>query len=152
MSQPPGYMLNNPFDLMFNPNITWDGQVTPQAPGTSLLAFDTAVEGLRAGMKDAHTKVYVDGLNTLNLFLPKFAPPESNDTAGYIANMSLWLGIGADDPIDISTVESMVLWAKCINRQEIGNDPITNLPRYSDALYAYAAELALGLPGGSANA
>lgn len=142
---PPGVQNCNPFDLMYTPSITWLGQVTPQAKGTSLLRFYSAVDGIRAGMKDAHTKVYVHLYNTISKFIPVFAPAFQNDDAAYIANMSEWFGIGPHDRIDLSTPAAAVRWALACNRQEVGLDPTTGKPWFTDAQYEAAAMMAYGL-------
>jgi len=140
---PPGVTLNNPFDLMYDPHINWMGQIRP-ASGHGLLGFDSALHGLRAGMKDAHTKVYVHKFNTLEKFFYEFAPPNQNDTEQYIDHMSEWLPLGRKDLIELDTVAKLVNWGKCCNRQEVGfRDEATHTPWYTDDLYQYAARLAL---------
>lgn len=140
---PLGITLNNPFDLMYDRTISWVGEIRP-ASGHGLLGFDTALHGLRAGMKDAHTKVYVDKLNTPVKFFYVFAPPNQNDTEGYIDDICEWLPIGRNDLIELDTVERLVRWAKCVNRQEVGfKDAATQTPWYTDETYQYAARLAL---------
>lgn len=143
---PPGVMACNPFDLMYTPSITWVGQVTPQPKGVRLLKFLTPIDGLRAGMKDAHTKVYVHRYDTIETFVDVFAPDNENDTAAYIADLYEWSGWKRGHKISLITVADNVLWAKLIVRQEVGfMDEVTKEPWYTDAQYETAAKMALGL-------
>jgi hypothetical protein len=138
---PRGITQCNPFDIEYSPRIYWVGQ----QPGKDLfVTFDTPVHGIRAGMKDAHNKVYVDGLNTITKLISKFAPPSENDTVAYISHMSKVMGIKADDPLDLSTVEHLILWAKGIITQEVGHSP-TGGDWYSDQTYLQAAQMVLGI-------
>lgn len=140
-SLPPGVARKNPFNLVYVASIQHLGQLPP-APGSVFARYDTAVHGIRAGIVDVRTKVYVDGLTTLATLIPKFAPPSENNTAAYIAFMSEWLGIGPDDEIDLSTASLCVAWAKGQIQQEVGHAP-DGADWYSDDQYEEAAQLAL---------
>lgn len=140
---PPGVARNNPFDIMYDRSIPWLGEIKPKS-GRGLLAFDTAIRGIRAGMKDAHTKVYVDKLDTLETLISKFAPPNENDTAQYIANVREWLGMKPKQKLDLSTRDRLVAYAKAINRQEVGyKDEDTKTYWYTDSDYMTAATMVL---------
>ena len=141
---PGGVTLFNPFDLMYSPVIIWLGQIAPKS-GSGLLGFKSPVLGIRAGMKDAHTKVYHDGLNTLDTFIPKFAPPSENHTEAYIAFMCGKIGIGPHDPIDLSTPAKLVAWALAISEQEVGLNPASRQPWFPATVYQEAANMVLGL-------
>ena len=117
---PHGYRINNPFDIEHSPNIVWFGQIIQH--DTKLLGFQTMAIGIRAGIVDARTKVYKDKLDTLETFIPKFAPPSENDTEQYIADMYQWLGMKQGQKIDLSTEANCIAWVHAICRQEMGID------------------------------
>lgn len=142
---PPGVVGNNPFDLMYTPAITWLGQVRPQPKGVRLLSFDTPMDGIRAGMKDGHTKVYVHGYDTLEKLVPIFAPAFENNTAQYIANVRGWLRMKPNQKLDLSTVNNLIDYARAMNRQEVGFNPATGTYWYPLSIYEAAAHMALGL-------
>ena len=136
-TKPQGVINNNPFDLMYSYKIDWLGQVKPQQEGTRLLKFHSPFYGIRAGMIDARTKVYIHKYNTLDKFIPVFAPSNENDTEQYIINMAKWLCIKRTDIIELDTIEKLVLWAKCICRQEVGED------WFADTIFLAAANSVL---------
>lgn len=138
---PEGVACNNPFDLM-DQGIKWLGRTGSYR---GIVKFKSPVDGVRAGMIDARSKVYHDGLDTPNLFLNKFAPPAQNNTLAYIDFMCKKIGIGATDKIDLSTPAKCVAWAKAISEQEVGLNPKTRLPWFPDSVYEAAAANVFGL-------
>src|ERR1700723_1394375 len=106
---PAGVSANNPFDIE-DQGIPWFGRTGKRG---TLVAFATPVDGIRAGMIDARSKVFHDNLNTINLFIKKFAPPAQNDTLGYIAFMCKKLGMRPTEPLNtlMSTSAGCIKWA-----------------------------------------
>lgn len=69
-------------------------------PGGKLAQYATPDEGLRA--MDGNLKAYADrGINTLQGVISRWAPPNENDTASYVAAASQRLGIKPDQRIDL---------------------------------------------------
>lgn len=132
---PIGVIKNNPFDLMWNAAFVWVGQVTPQPVGTRLLSFDTALQGIRAGMIDARTDLYKHKLDTLEKIIPPFAPPNENDTEQYIKNMEVIMMIGRKDKLDFSTIGGLVDYSMAIVQCEVGQG------WYTEGLFISAAKL-----------
>lgn len=104
---------------MYNPDIHWEHQIVP-TPLEGLLSFDTMFWGLRAGLIDAKVKVFKDGLDTLETFIPKFCPPDKNDTDKYVINMRGWLNMKPGDKIRFEKIADYYAWAHGVCRQELG--------------------------------
>lgn len=141
---PEGVTLNNPFDIMLDPKISWIGQIRPVS-GHGLLGFDTAIHGIRAGMKDAHTRVYVDKLDTLELLIPKFDSSLGDDRASYIRNVRTWLMMTPNQKIEIDESGPLIAYARAIVREEVGLNPATDSDWFTNYQYMTAASMALSL-------
>lgn len=141
MTDPDGIRFANPFNLEWNIAIPWDGLSADQT-NLPYCQFDDPVMGLRAGMVDARTKIYKHGLYTLRRLLTIFAPPSENNLESYIADVAGRLGISANSPLDLSTADKLVAYAKAIVTHEQGHCS-TAPDWYSDAQYAQAAQMAL---------
>lgn len=95
---------NNSMNIRPNKNIHWDGQ-TGEANG--YLIFVDVEHSIRAGAKDIKTKISVDHLDTITLYLNRFAPPsDNNDTDSYIKTVSTESGI---PPTQILTADKPTL-------------------------------------------
>lgn len=90
------FVHNNPGNLKY---VGQEGasQGEPAEDGGHWAAFETPEDGYRA----LHAQVALDARRglTLGQFVTKYAPPESNDTASYIAQASQALGGSPDTPI-----------------------------------------------------
>lgn len=109
-----GERNNNPCNLEYG--IPWVGLVGHDG---KYCVFDTPTNGIRAGARDLHTKIKIDGLTTLEKIIPKFAPPEENDTEAYIQNMVGFTGFTRDEELDPDAHTLAVLLTGII-RQEQG--------------------------------
>lgn len=90
------YVHNNPGNLKF---VGQEGahQGEPAEDGGHWAAFESP----EAGYQALHSQIQTDADRGLNLgqFITKYAPPKSNDTAGYIASASKALGGSPETPI-----------------------------------------------------
>ena len=130
MSDPkhtPGYRRNNPFDLeVSKPQIPWHGLTGHEGV---FLTFDTPLNGLRNGYRDLRMQQKLHGLRTVRGIVEKFAPPEENDTAGYIARVckSLCEGLGReiseDDELDMEDPATLRWFGDGCLHMEIGGVP-----------------------------
>lgn len=122
-----GLALNNPMNLEDNPNFLWEGQIRPTAdPGGVLCQFDTVAHGLRAGAKDIVNQSRLDGLNTWNAIITKYAPPSENDTQAYINAMVKGTGVAADCFLDLTNADLLETSLRCVILQEQGSCPFTD--------------------------
>lgn len=87
---------NNPFNLEFRPNIQWRGQL-----GTDgrFVIFNSALNGLRAGMINVHTKFTRDGLNTVRGLISRLSPSSENPTEAFIGFVSKRLSVSPEQPL-----------------------------------------------------
>lgn len=89
-------------------------------PGGKLAQYKTPEEGLAA--LDGNLKRYGQGgVNTISGVISKWAPPNENDTAGYIAAVARRLNIPADQKIDLSNPYTRHALSAAITVQENGN-------------------------------
>lgn len=90
---PIGIRNNNPGNLR-----AWGN--TPQAGGYA--RFATPEAGLAAMIKNLQAQQSVHGLNTIAGIISKWAPPNENNTAAYIAEMEKSTGFRANQPLDLT--------------------------------------------------
>lgn len=128
-----GYRLNNPFNLE-DEGIAWKGIAARHGP---YLQFETAMLGLRAGFLDLVNAQRLHRRATIRAIITAYAPSSENDTAAYIANVSGWVGVNADEPIDLTNLGMLQKFGCAVMHEEIGGVP------YDQATIAQAASLAL---------
>lgn len=96
---PLGIRSNNPGNLR-NTNINWQGKVADNKTGYEI--FKDEVSGLRALAKDLINK-NKNGFNTITRVINRYAPEsDNNNTKGYIQRVSDYLGIGANDVLNLT--------------------------------------------------
>ena len=119
-SSPLGLRNNNPFNLEYR-NIGWVGEI-----GTDgrFSIFDTAENGIRAGMINVHTKMTRDQANTIRKLLTRLSPAFENPLDAFIGFVSRELGIGPDAPLDFK--EHIIKLSKAIIRFENGQQPFSD--------------------------
>ena len=94
MLLPKGYRLNNGGNIE-RAAYTWHGESTLQ-DDPRFIRFETPQDGLRALMRILLTYHSKYGLDTIKALISRWAPPNENDTASYIADVSKHVGIDAD--------------------------------------------------------
>jgi hypothetical protein len=102
----------------------WVG-MRPIQTDSRYLQFENAEYGIRALYKTLLTYRNSHGLTTIRGIINRWAPPNENDTASYIAGVAKALKISADTPLTTSTQYMNLI--KSITRHENGVMP------YSDA-------------------
>lgn len=88
-----GIRNNNPGNLRTGEN--WKGEI---GSNKGFAVFSSVEYGIRAMAKDLTHKIN-SGLNTINKYITKYAPPSENDTTAYINNVSNATGIGSNIPL-----------------------------------------------------
>jgi hypothetical protein len=82
--------------------ITNPGNLRPAGASTGFQSFSTPEEGLAA--LDKNLQSYgKQGVNTVTAVISKWAPPNENDTASYIADVSRRLGVDPKQPLDMGS-------------------------------------------------
>lgn len=136
---PRGIRNNNPGNLNFAGQA---GATKESGPGGRFAQFGSMREGVSALVKQLG--LYVKrGKNTIRKIIETYAPSSENDTGAYIAAMSKAMGIGADDPLDMSNAQQVMSMVKAITRHETGGDYV------SDADIAGGYAMARGIKGAS---
>ena len=92
---------NNPFNLKFRPDIQWRGQIGND--GTFVI-FNTALNGLRAGMINIHTKFTRDGIKTVRGLINILSPAFENPTESFVSFVSTRLGVSPEQPLEFGQV------------------------------------------------
>jgi hypothetical protein len=140
---PRGIRNNNPGNLT-RTAITWQNKVPhSQNTDTRFEQFRSFVWGLRAMLRDIRNDINLKGKNTIRELITEYAPPNENNTAGYINTLSTRTGIGADEVFtaDKETVRKL---AREICIIENGN-PVSHgfVTWYDNAMFDAAWDLSL---------
>lgn len=120
-----GTELNNPFDLRPDPRWTWRGEIAHES---GFIKFDTLEDGLRAGLLNLKNTVGA-GFDTPRKLVWHYAPPEENDSAGYLAG--LCMSTGWHDATPLSSVHTdpvmLIALGKAILIEEQGTPYVSTL-------------------------
>jgi len=105
--------------------------------------FDTPVFGFRALAVTLRNYKRLYGLATIRGLITRWAPPNENDTAKYIAFVSRAMQLDADAEIDLDSRANLICLCFAISRKEAGYRPDgADWFRLEDA--AAGVDLALG--------
>lgn len=136
-SLPRGLRDNNPGNIRPNPKYEWFGQ---KGVEHNYVIFDDIEHGLRAMAKDLKSKIK-RGLNTLELYIPVYAPPsDNNNTRGYINRVAASTGFSPNEVL-IANEATLLKLVKAHIGVEIG-DHYAGL--ITDDLIAAGVHMALG--------
>lgn len=115
-----GIRNNNPGNLLYD-GTPWDGLANPPSDGTYCV-FVNPQYGIRAMAMTLSNYVAVDGVNPdLTSIISRYAPPASNDTASYIADVSQETGLNPTQTFDMGSVLPSLIAAMI--RHENGVQP-----------------------------
>jgi len=118
-TSPKGLRNNNPFNLEYR-NIGWVGEI-----GTDgrFSIFDTAHNGLRAGMINIDTKMTRDGKVTVRQLISTLSPSHENPTEAFIQFVSTRMKVSPDQPLTFGV--HIIRLSQEIIRFENGEQPFT---------------------------
>ena len=105
---PRGLGNNNPGNLRFNPDNTWDGQSTTQTDD-SFVQFNSMHDGLRAMGRTIDTK-RSRGDTSVAAILGTYAPTSENDTGSYINSVAGGMGIDPNEPVPVDRIPEMMAY------------------------------------------
>lgn len=107
MSIPRGIRNNNPGNIRWGSN--WQGLVpNEERTDKSFCQFKTPVYGIRAIVKVMFSYRDKYGLNTVKGIINRYAPPNENNTTGYIHRVCDRLGVKPDEPIELT--DEVLVW------------------------------------------
>ncbi|WP_237388283.1 structural protein [Xenorhabdus sp. Sc-CR9] len=112
----------------------WQGLRDTQTD-KSFCQFVAPEYGIRAMLKILRNYERKYGDNTIYQFISRWAPPNENDTQGYIAYVCKAVGVVSSTVVDVENVATMNLLVKAIIKMENGQQP------YSDETFKRAFEL-----------
>jgi len=134
MSAPHGIRCNNPGNIRRGQTL-WQGEAAQQTD-PAFLVFSAPEWGLRAIAKIL-LSYQLHGLATVRQMIERWAPPEENDTAAYVADVADRVGVLPDDRLTLATDPArMAAMVAAIVRHENGQQP------YPDDLIDHAVALA----------
>ncbi|HDU8431998.1 TPA: structural protein, partial [Morganella morganii] len=125
MSKPArGERNNNPGNIDYNPANKWQGQL-PHDPKieSRFCRFQSPEYGIRAIYKLLQTYQTKYGLNSVKAIINKYAPPNENNTAGYINRAAADIGIDINDHLNTKDKKTGIALATAIVGVELGYQP-----------------------------
>ena len=139
-----GFRNNNPGNIVAG--VRWQGKIGSDG---RFAIFDTPENGYRAMGKNLLAYQNRHGLNTIRQIISRWAPPMGRDqngnpyqqnTAAYIAAVSREMGVGPDEPLDLSQQATLQRLMTSITRHENGG------LMHDSSVIGVGARRALGLP------
>lgn len=119
----------------------WQG-LAPHGLDAEFDVFVSAEMGFRALCRILLNYRRKHGLRTVGQIISRWAPPNENDTAGYVRFVSASLGVAPDTEITLDR-QTLFTLAKAIARKENGRRPEGG-DWFSDAQILAGVDLALG--------
>lgn len=127
-----GFLNNNPGN-MDRGRVPWNGEVrdvslaqntmqTWELTNGRFCVFVSAVMGIRGMAKNLRAYRSI-GDATIRQFIDRWAPPNENNTAAYIAAVATRVGVSADDRVDIEQYAVMHALVDAIIRVECAGMP-----------------------------
>jgi hypothetical protein len=113
---------NNPGNLRYDGHSQWQGMTGVDPRG--FVVFDTPANGQRALSIDIANQQKLHGINTVAGLINKFAPSsDNNDPHSYAQTVARSLGVGVNDPIDLTNPNVQATLSRAIGGVEAGGTP-----------------------------
>lgn len=116
-----GERNNNPGNIRHGGS-KWQGLSATQTDN-SFCQFVSPEYGIRAIYKVLQTYQRDRKLNTVASIINRYAPPNENNTAGYIKRAAANIGVGINDPINTKDKKTGIALATAIVGVELGYQP-----------------------------
>lgn len=121
MSRPArGERNNNPGNIRHGSK--WQG-LSAQQTDKDFCQFVSPEYGIRAIYKLLQTYQKKYELNTVESIIDRYAPPNENNTAGYINRAAKDIGVSVNEPINVSSKSVAIALATAIVGVELGYQP-----------------------------
>lgn len=129
-----GYLNNNPTNLDRSPANNWQGEIKDAADprltdfqkreltSGRFAVFQSAEWGIRAAVKNLQS-YHRSGFNTPGKAIGRWAPPNENDTAAYLARVEKITGLSPNAPFDPNDYGQMSALVRAIITVELGGQP-----------------------------
>lgn len=121
---------NNPGNIRVGAN--WQGLMPPaqmspdQAAEKDFCVFLSPEWGFRAMATIFHTYADRDGITTLRGAIGRWAPPNENNTAAYLADVCAKTGWAADAPFPFHDQAHLAVLCKAVSIHEVGTWAFTD--------------------------
>lgn len=116
---PRGLRNNNPGNIRRNSDV-FQGEKT--SSDKEFKQFKSMAYGYRAVFKILSNYYRNYKLDTIRKMIGRWAPPKENHTEKYVKAVSDYVGIQADDPININDREQMIRIVAGMNKVENGRE------------------------------
>lgn len=123
--QPRGVRNNNPGNIVHSARNPWQGLDDPPTDGR-FCRFINPTYGIRALAVLLVTYQDRHGLRTIRRIIDRWAPPNENNTSGYVDFVANRTGFGADEHLDITEYHVMRPIVEAIIHKENGLQPYTD--------------------------
>ena len=126
--KPRGIRNHNPGNVR-DYGAAWRGLAEPaemtneQLEEDQFCVFVSALYGIRCLAKLLTGYQKLHNLYTVRGIIDRYAPPVENDTSSYVDHVSLSMGVGADNRIDLADPFELHLMIEAIIRHENGSNP-----------------------------
>lgn len=119
MTETRGIRNRNPGNIDHNDANPWQGELpVDKAKESRFCRFDTPENGIRALAKVLLTYFKKYNLKTPRAIVNRWAPPKENNTDAYVNQVAKFLGVGADDQIDLTRKALLTLLVVAIIKHE----------------------------------
>lgn len=135
-----GIRNNNPGNIRHS-TTAWQGQSKTQ-DDPAFVTFTSAQFGVRALAKTLLTYFNAYGLRTVTAIISRWAPPNENNTAAYIAAVADGVGAGPDATLNVDSVGVMLPLVKAIIQHENQQPGVSWVQPYSDTVLMDALRMA----------
>lgn len=115
-----GERNNNPGNIRHGSK--WQG-LSAQQTDKDFCQFVSPEYGIRAIYKLLQTYQKIYELNTVESIIDRYAPPNENNTAGYINRAAKDIGVSVNEPINVSSKPVAIALATAIVGVELGYQP-----------------------------
>ncbi|WP_337228195.1 structural protein [Proteus faecis] len=115
-----GERNNNPGNIRHGSK--WQG-LSAQQTDQSFCQFVSPEYGIRAIYKLLQTYQKKYELNTVESIIDRYAPPNENNTVGYINRAAKDIGVSVNEPINVSSKPVAIALATAIVGVELGYQP-----------------------------
>lgn len=127
---PRGIRNNSPGNIRHGDQ--WQGLASRQTD-KDFCQFVSPEYGIRALAKTLITYQSKHGLKTIRTIISRWAPPNENNTSGYIAGVAKQCGKDPDDPVDTLSYSDLRPIVESIIRHENGAGPMQTANTWYDA-------------------
>jgi len=120
-----GKRNKNPLNIRYNASNDWFGRDRKEGTPEGFETFISTAHGVRAADKvlENYSKY---GINSVREVVNRFAPPNENDTDGYVDFVARELGIGADDRINLRNPQTRTELLKAMVQMESPDVTLTD--------------------------